>query len=90
MIFHTIEDYLKLFNCMRITKTETEVSFMVSGCSKFKGRGDFGSLWDTPYMYRGAGYTVGGQPLENIYEIDYSFVKHKCRIQDEIFIYLST
>lgn len=40
------------------------------------------------YMYRVAEYTVGSQPLENIYEKAYSFVKNKSRIQDEIFIYL--
>lgn len=86
MIFHTKEVYLKLFNCIRTTKTETEVSFMVSGCSNFNGRGGRIVMGHSLYMYRGAGYTVGGQPLENIYEKDYSFVKNKCRIQDEIFI----
>lgn len=55
-----------LFNCIRTTKTETEVSFLVSGCSNFKRGGD-GSLWDTPYICTGVrdthNVTVGGQHL---------------------------
>lgn len=72
MTFHTIEVYLMLFNCMRTTKTETEVSFMLSGSSNFKGVWGGGDIvmGHSLYMYRGAGYTVGGQLLENIYEKD--------------------